>query len=106
MQGRSTGDSQSLQVKHEHVILRDHLAAHRTELANDRTFLAYVRTALACFVVGVSFIKLFGNPVVEVLGWIFIGIAVVTFLKGFMRYKRVKRVIREEEKKPPIRSDI
>ena len=34
------------------LILRDHLAADRTVLANERTFLAYIRTTLTLFVAG------------------------------------------------------
>jgi putative membrane protein len=106
MHRESGEEPQNTQEKKEHLILRDHLAAHRTELANDRTFLASVRTALACLAVGVSFIKFFGIPVIEILGWIFILISIGTFIRGFMSYRRVKRVIREEEKKPPRKSDI
>jgi len=35
--------------------LSDHLAIDRTVLANGRTFLAYVRTALALFIIGITF---------------------------------------------------
>lgn len=106
MHRKSKEETQNSQEKQGHLILRDHLAAHRTELANDRTFLAAVRTALACLAVGITFIKFFGNPVIEILGWIFIIISIGTFIRGLMSYKRVKRVIREEEKKPPRNSDI
>jgi len=106
MHRKSIEEDQNSKGKQGHLILRDHLAAHRTELANDRTFLASVRTALACLAVGVSFIKFFGISVIEILGWIFILISVGTFIRGFMSYRRVKRVIREEEKKPPRNSDI
>jgi putative membrane protein len=106
MHRKSIEEAQNSQEKQGHLILRDHLAAHRTELANDRTFLAAVRTALACLAVGVSFIKFFGISVIEILGWIFILISIGTFIRGFMSYNRVKRVIREEEKKPPRNSDI
>jgi len=106
MQRKSSEEARDSQEKQGPLILRDHLAAHRTELANDRTFLASIRTALACLAVGVSFIKFFGIPVVEILGWIFILISIGTFIRGLIGYKRVKRVIREEEKKPPANSDI
>jgi len=106
MHRKSTEEAQNSQEKQGHLILRDHLAAHRTELANDRTFLASLRTALACLAVGVSFIKFFTNQVIEILGWIFILISTGILIRGSMRYKRIKRVIREEEKKPPRDSDI
>ena len=70
--------------------LRDHLAADRTKLANQRTFLAYVRTSLTVFVVGVTFIQFFGSSPVEVIGWVFIPIGVVTFAVGYYRYTRLR----------------
>ncbi|HDK81416.1 MAG TPA: DUF202 domain-containing protein [Nitrospirae bacterium] len=35
---------------HKDLFLRDHLAAQRTMLANERTYLAYIRTALTLFI--------------------------------------------------------
>lgn len=43
----------------EGLILRDRLAIDRTASANERTFLAYIRTALALFVSGATFVKIF-----------------------------------------------
>ncbi len=92
--------------KRELVILRDHLAAHRTDLANDRTFLAYIRTALTFAVVGVTFIKFFGNIIIEIIGWILIPVGTYIFIKGLIRFKKTNRVIKEEERNPPNISDI
>jgi putative membrane protein len=92
--------------KKGHIILRDHLAVHRTDLANDRTFLAYIRTALTFAVVGVTFIKFFGNLLIEVIGWIFIPAGIYIFIRGFLRFKKTKRAIKEEERNPPKISDI
>ncbi len=79
--------------KKEEITLRDHLAADRTILANERTFLAYIRTGLTFFVSGVSFIKFFDNLILDVLGWIFIPIAIYVFLFGAKRYRKIKRDI-------------
>jgi putative membrane protein len=87
-------------------VLRDHLAAHRTDLANDRTFLAYIRTALTFFVVGITFIKFFNNIVIEIIGLIFIPVGIFILIKGSIRYRKIKRVIQKEEKNPPKVSDI
>lgn len=94
------------QKQKEYSFIRDHLAAHRTDLANDRTILAYIRTALTFFVVGVTFIRFFGHIVIEIIGWVFIPIGIFVFIKGLIRYKKVKRVIKEEERNPPKVSDI
>ena len=90
----------------EHVVLRDHLAAHRTDLANDRTLLAYIRTALTFAVVGLTFIRFFGNPIMEIIGWVFIPVGIYIFIKGLLRFRQIRNAIREEEKNPPIISDI
>ena len=92
--------------KKGHIILSDHLAAHRTDLANDRTFLAYIRTALTFAVVGVTFIKFFGNLLIEIIGWIFIPVGIYIFMKGWLLFKKTKMAIKEEEKNPPKISDI
>jgi putative membrane protein len=78
------------------LILRDVLAADRTVLANERTFLAYMRTVLTLFVSGVTFIKFLGSVWLAVVGWLFILLAVFTFIYGTHRYhymlKRLKQV--------------
>ncbi|MGI9091363.1 MAG: DUF202 domain-containing protein [Gemmatimonadaceae bacterium] len=69
----------------------DDLAVDRTTLANERTFLAYARTALQCVVGGVSLIKFFDQTFAFVLGWIFLvsgGIAAVTGTVVFVRRRR------------------
>jgi len=99
-------DTHNSQEQRKYLFLRDHFAAHRTDLANDRTFLAFIRTALTFFVVGVTFIKFFSHIVIVIIGWILIPIGVLTFIRGLIKYKKVKCVIQEEEKKPPKVSDI
>ena len=72
------------------MILRDHLAADRTTLANQSAFLAYIRTALTLFVAGVTFVKFFEISVVEIIGWVFIPVSVLTFWLGLYRYNRLR----------------
>lgn len=82
--------------------LRDHLAVERTELANERTLLAYIRTALALFLTGISGVHLPGlgegtsfGPGYRVAGWIFIAAAAGVVTIGYVRYRRIRRRIRE-----------
>jgi len=82
------------------LILRDHLAIDRTVLANERTFLAYIRTALTLFVVGASLIKFFDSPTATVLGWIFIPIGLVVLAFGISRYRHMKALIHKAEAPP------
>ena len=79
----------------DQLILRDHLAADRTILANERTFPAYIRTALTLFVAGLSFVhlKIFESHIFEVIGIIFILLGIATFFVGLFRYKRMQALI-------------
>lgn len=66
----------------------------RTILANERTLLAYLRTALALIIVGGSAIKFFVSPVVHVSGGIFIVLALLVMVVGVRRFGRTNRRIR------------
>ncbi len=72
------------------LITHDSDAIIRTILANQRTFLAYLRTALTLFVAGVSFIKFFDSLVIEIIGWAFVPLGVVTFAVGLWRYNALR----------------
>ncbi|HUT80390.1 MAG TPA: DUF202 domain-containing protein [Candidatus Bathyarchaeia archaeon] len=83
-------------VDPKELIIRDHLAADRTALANERTLLSYVRTALASGATGFGLIKLFENlnsiPII-VIGWILIVISFGILILGFIRFIKFKRQI-------------
>jgi putative membrane protein len=64
----------------------DILALDRTRLANERTLLAYARSAFALLVAGISLIKVFPQDVtIAILGSTFIGLS--PFLLGFGIYR-------------------
>lgn len=71
-------------------ITHDRDAVFRLHLANQRTFLAYLRTALTFFVGGVSFIKFFDEVLIEILGWAFVPLGIVTTIIGVYRYNRIR----------------
>jgi len=73
---------------------RDHLAADRTIMANERTFLSYLRLALTLFIAGVSFIKFFEITVVTAIGWLFLPLALLVAFLGAGRYHRCNRFLR------------
>jgi putative membrane protein len=75
------------------MILRDRLAMDRTVMANERTFLAFTRTALSIVVVGASFIKFLNSTLFHVLGWILIPLGIMLFGFGFKRYIHVRNVL-------------
>lgn len=73
---------------------RDRLAFVRTELANERTLLAWMRTALGLAGAGVLVMKL--SPTAEGVGWGTAGLALALFFVaiGVLRFVRVRRRIR------------
>jgi inner membrane protein YidH len=73
------------------LILRDVLAADRTQLANERTLLSYLRTALTLFIAGVSFIRFFDSLIVEIVGWLFIPLGAWISWIGTVRFRRMKQ---------------
>ncbi len=87
------------------LILRDRLAADRTILSNERTFLAYIRTALTLFIAGLSFVhfEILGSSIIDgTICAIFVVLSIATFLVGLVRYKRMQvrtREIKREELK-------
>ena len=89
---RSNGFEEDVyaRVDSERMELRDYLATDRTKLANQSTFLAYIRTALTLFVAGLTFVRFFGSTIIETIGWIFVPIGIGTFVVGLIRYNRLR----------------
>jgi putative membrane protein len=80
------------------LILRDHLALDRTRLANERTLLAYIRTAFMLIVAGATALKLFvETPAVVVTAWLFIALGVFVVLLGTWRFVSMRRTIIRRE---------
>ncbi len=78
----------------EELILRDHLALDRTRLANERTLLAYLRTALMLMVAGATAERVMGgSPTVIVTGWLFIGLGGLVVVLGCWRFLAMRRDI-------------
>ncbi|HEX7940150.1 MAG TPA: DUF202 domain-containing protein, partial [Gemmatimonadaceae bacterium] len=70
------------------------LALDLTSLANERTFLTYVRTALAFFATGAALIRFFDNPAFVITGWLFIPAGIALGVFGGARFRRVRRMSR------------
>lgn len=85
------------------LILRDRLAENRTGLANERTLLAYVRTSLALVAAGLSFIHFFDSAMIVVIGWVLLPIGAYALVRGFVSFKNMNRLMREEEKDEGIK---
>lgn len=78
--------------RREEMILRDELAMDRTRLANERTFLAYGRTAIMLVITGGTLLKLFGHTALnEFAAWTIIVVGVATAILGLSRYLRTRQ---------------
>jgi putative membrane protein len=87
------GEEKNLKTDTADPLLRDCMAIERTIMANERTFLSYIRAALGLFIGGVSFIEFFDSPVMEVVGWIFLPLGAAALVLGLKRYRKVRNMI-------------
>jgi putative membrane protein len=69
------------------------LAIARTVLANQRTLLAILRTALGCFLGGAGLLKFFGHPAYETVGIFLMIISAVILFVGIRKYRTIKKLI-------------
>ena len=77
-------------------MIRDKLAKDRTELANERTFLSFIRTAIMIFASGITFIKVFfEDKILVVLGWFLIPVSFIFFIIGLFVFKKTRKKINE-----------
>ncbi len=80
------------------LILRERLALQRTILANQSTFLAFLRTSMYFFVAGLSLeslLKIENNFIIE---WFLFICSFVIFCIGVFNYFKHKKMILENEK--------
>ncbi len=76
--------------------LRDHLAIGRTEMANERTLLAYARTAIMLAVSSVTLFRLFpSNRFAEYVALALIPAAVIVAVFGGRRFYRVAQSLKQ-----------
>jgi putative membrane protein len=82
--------------------IRDRLALARTELANERTFLAYVRTALSLLAGGAVLLHFFAaNIAITVSGWTLIVLGGLVLLFGLARFVRVRSRLKSSGAQDP-----
>jgi putative membrane protein len=82
-----------LKFRDKELTLNDYLAIDRTTLANERTFLAYGRTALAMLIIGGSCLKLFDTWWMHAIGAAFIGGSAILGAYGWHRYRQVQAYV-------------
>jgi putative membrane protein len=81
------------------LFARDHLAELRTDLANRRTLLSHVRTALAFLGGGIALIKFAGHPLIIAAGWLLAPVGVFILIQGIVTYLRINTAVRAEKEK-------
>lgn len=77
-------------VPEERLILRDHLALVRTRLANERTLMSYIRSALYLLLGGMALLQLKGYDELHVVGYLALGLSATLLLVGIYRYVHLR----------------
>ena len=86
------------QILNKDLILRERLAIQRTILANQTTFLAFLRTAMYFFVAGLSIGNLMKVDYSQFIEISFFICSFLFFVIGFFNYLKNKKMILENEK--------
>jgi putative membrane protein len=85
-----TMDNPYLRFRGQSLSLNDYLAIDRTVLANERTLLSYMRTALTMLVIGGTCVKFFDSIWIEIVGVVFLLASLAVFIIGWRRYLRMR----------------
>lgn len=78
-------------TNNEDLILRDHLALVRTRLANERTLLSYIRSALYLLLGGIALLQLENYGDLYWVGNASLVMCVLFITIGFYRYHTLRR---------------
>lgn len=77
------------------LIVRDYLARQRTQLANDRTLLSYIRTSLYFLVSGTALVKVEDLGNVKEFGYLFFAICVILLILGFYNFFKIRKRLKK-----------
>lgn len=77
--------------RRDRLILRDHLALERTRLANERTFMAYIRSSLYLLIGGLALTQVKGHGDLQWVGGVALGISVFFTVIGTVRFHTLRR---------------
>lgn len=80
------------------LVLRERLALQRTIMANQSTFLAYLRTSLYFFIAGLSLKSLLNINDSIIIEISFFTSSFLIFLIGVLNYFKQKKMIHENKK--------
>jgi putative membrane protein len=86
-----------LKIKEKaNVEIKDTLAIERTSFANERTFLAYMRTALSLIVAGFSLHQFFKSDISMWLAGILIPAGLYIGYKGYLKFVKKRALIKRK----------
>ncbi|WP_207496784.1 DUF202 domain-containing protein [Aridibaculum aurantiacum] len=68
------------------LILREKLALQRTVMANQRTFLSFIRTSLYFSIAGFSVGEILVVKHEDIIGFAFFGLSIILLIIGFYSY--------------------
>ena len=91
-------DKQTQTHINKDLILRERLAIERTQMANDTTLLAFMRTALYFSIAGMSVNRLLNvsyGTVIEIVFW---SIAILILSIGIYKYHKQKQRLKDNQK--------
>lgn len=80
------------------LILREKLAIERTEMANDRTLLSFIRTGLYFSIAGITINELLQPRYGLALTIFFLVVAVLVTLVGIIKYRQQKKKLAASKK--------
>ncbi len=79
------------QLQKKSLVLRDRLAVDRTHMANERTLLAYLRTAIMIGASGITLVKIYPQSQFwRTFGLALIPIAIVLSVISFIRFFKLR----------------
>lgn len=70
----------------EEIILRDFLAMERTRLANERTFMSYIRTSLFFFTGGLTLLQFEDYQNIHWLAYLAVVVSIIMVIVGVVRF--------------------
>jgi putative membrane protein len=85
----------------QQLILRDYMAGQRTHLANERTLLAYLHSALMMLVAALTIFKLFESDLImRIVALILCPISIFIGAFGIYRFRQIRAKLVLFEKAP------
>jgi putative membrane protein len=77
------------------LAVSDDLALMRTDLANERTLLAYLRTAATFAAGGIGLARLVTDPAMVRVGWALVPLGALVMAVGAVRFRRTRRLLEQ-----------